>query len=131
MSSNLEVAKQYLATLEQGGDCQMLAQFFAPNVIQEEFPNRLVSTGARRDLAALLAGCERGKQVISEQRYELKNALTHQDTVVLEVLWTGILAVPIGSLPAGGQMQAHSAIVLEFREGKIISQRNYDCFEPW
>jgi hypothetical protein len=49
MSSNLEIAKQHLAALEQGVDCNKLAEFFS----------------------------------------------------------------------------------LEFRAGKIVAQRNYDCFEPW
>ena len=131
MSSNLDTARRYLAALEQGGDCQALAEFFAPEVIQEEFPNRLVPTGARRDLAAILAGCERGQQVMSSQRYEVRRALASGKLVALEVLWMGTLAVTLGSLPAGSQMQAHFAVFLEFKDGKITAQRNYDCFEPW
>jgi ketosteroid isomerase-like protein len=131
MSSNLEIAKQYLSALEQGVDCNKLAEFFAADVVQEEFPNRLVPSGAKRDLAAMLDGCERGKKVMSQQRYEIKNALTTENFVALEVLWTGTLAIPFGSLPAGGQMRAHFAVFLELRDGKIVAQRNYDCFEPW
>lgn len=102
-----------------------------PEVIQEEFPNRLVPTGAKRDLAALLDGYERGKKVISSQQYEIKNAMAGANVVALEVLWTGTLAVALGTLPVGGQMRAHFAMFLEFRDGKIVAQRNYDCFEPW
>jgi ketosteroid isomerase-like protein len=51
--------------------------------------------------------------------------------VVLEVEWTGTLSVPLGSLPAGGQMRARFAVFLDFRDGKIAQQRNYDCFQPW
>lgn len=51
--------------------------------------------------------------------------------VALEVLWIGKLAVPLGNLQAGSEMRAHSAMFLEFRDGKIVDQRNYDCFEPW
>jgi ketosteroid isomerase-like protein len=43
----------------------------------------------------------------------------------------GTLAVPFGSFPVGSQMKAFFAVFLEFREGKIIRQRNYDCFEAW
>jgi ketosteroid isomerase-like protein len=131
MSSNLEIAKQYLAALGQGVECNKLADFFSPDVVQEEFPNRLVPSGAKRDLAAMFDGCERGKKVMSRQRYEIKNALASENLVALEVLWTGTLAIPLGSLPAGGQMRAHFAMFLEFRDGKIVAQRNYDCFEPW
>ncbi len=131
MTSNLEIAKQYLTALEQGVDCNKLADFFAPDVVQEEFPNRLVPTGARRDLAAMLDGCERGKKVMTRQQYEIKNVVDSENFVALEVLWTGVLAIPVGSLPAGGQMRAHFAVFLEFRDGKIVAQRNYDCFEPW
>ncbi|MBI3941541.1 MAG: hypothetical protein HY326_00885 [Chloroflexi bacterium] len=38
-------------------------------VVQEELPNRLVPQGARRDLAALLEGAERGQKVMSMKSY--------------------------------------------------------------
>src|SRR5574341_2013322 len=123
MTSHLEIVKQYLAALEQGVDCNKLGAFFAPDVVQEEFPNRLVPTGAKRDLAALLDGCERGKRVMSRQQYEIKNALASENFVALEVLWTGTLAIPFGSLPTGGQMRAHFAMFLEFRDSKVVAQR--------
>ena len=45
--------------------------------------------------------------------------------------WTGTLAVPVGALPVGGQMRARFAQFYELRDGKIVAQRNYDCFDPW
>jgi len=44
---------------------------------------------------------------------------------------TGTLAVPFGSIPAGGEMRARFAIFLELRDGRIVRQRNYDCFDPF
>jgi ketosteroid isomerase-like protein len=32
---------------------------------------------------------------------------------------------------AGGEMRAYFAVFFEFRDGKIVAQRNYDCFDPW
>ena len=49
----------------------------------------------------------------------------------LEVLWVGVLKVPVGSLEAGAEMRAHFAVFLEFRDGLIYRQRNYDGFEPF
>jgi ketosteroid isomerase-like protein len=50
---------------------------------------------------------------------------------MLEVIWTGTLAVRIPTLAAGAEMCAHFAVFLDFRDGKIAAQRNYDCFDPW
>jgi len=108
-----------------------LAEFFAPEVIQEEFPNQLVPKGARRDLAALRDAGERGRKVVSAQRYEVLNALASGDSVAMGVIWTATLKVPFGSIPAGGEMRAHFGVFLDFRNGKIVGQRNYDCFDPW
>jgi hypothetical protein len=48
------------------------------------------------------------------QRYQVLNALESGETVVLEVQWTGTLAVALGSLPAGGQMRARFAVFSNF-----------------
>jgi ketosteroid isomerase-like protein len=87
--------------------------------------------GARRDLAALLEGAERGQALLTAQRFEVTNAIAHGDRVALEVRWTGTLAVPVGSFSAGDEMRARFAVFLEYRDGKIIRQGNYDCYEPW
>ncbi len=129
--SRTDIAKTYLAALEAGATGDALAAFFTDDVVQEEFPNRLVPAGARRDLAALLDGAVRGQKVMRAQRFELLAAVENGDTVALEVQWTGTVAVALGSLPAGGQMRARFAVFLEFRGDKIARQRNYDCFDAW
>jgi ketosteroid isomerase-like protein len=129
--NNLDNARQYLAAIQRGATGDALAQFFAPDVVQEEFPNRVVPNGKRRNLAAMLEGAERGQQVMSAQRFDIRTAIATGDRVILEALWTGTLAIPFGTIPAGGEMRAYTAMFLEFRDGKIVAQRNYDCFEPW
>jgi ketosteroid isomerase-like protein len=42
-----------------------------------------------------------------------------------------VLGVPVGALTPGAEMRAHFAVFLDFRDGKIVRQRNYDCFEPF
>lgn len=130
-SDRLELVRQYLAALERMATGDELAAYFDPEVVQEEFPNRLVPAGARRDLAALLDGAARGKALMAAQRYELRDAIFQGDRAALEVAWTGTLAIPVGTLAAGDQMHARFAVFLEFRGDRIIAQRNYDCFDPW
>lgn len=127
---NLEVARQYLESIGQEQPENNLA-FFAEDVVQIEFPNRLIPEGATRDLAALREAAQRGSKVMTAQRYEILNAIASGDQVAVEANWTGTLAVPFGNTPAGGQMRARFAIFLTFRDGKIVRQHNYDCFEPW
>ncbi len=126
--NNVEIARAYLKAIEDRADAH---RFFAPDVVQEEFPNRLVPNGAKRDLAALKDGAEKGRKVMTAERYTVKNAVAQGDVVALEVLWEGTLAIPLGSLPVGGVVRAHFGVFLTFRDGKIVQQHNYDCFEPW
>jgi ketosteroid isomerase-like protein len=130
-AGNLEIARRYLQALERGETGAALKEFLAPDVVLEEFPNLLTPLGKKRDLAAALEAAERGKKVLSRQMYNIKQEIADNDRVALEVEWIGTLAVPFGSIPAGGQMKAFFAVFLEFREGNIIKQRNYDCFEAW
>jgi hypothetical protein len=51
--------------------------------------------------------------------------------VALELDWSGITAVPIQNLPTGSEMKDRAAVFLQFREGRIVCQRHYDCFESW
>lgn len=130
-TEQLETARRYLAAIEGGVTGDALAAFFAPDVEQIEFPNRLVPSGARRDLAALLDGAQRGQHVLKQQRFEVRRVHSMGDTVVLELLWIGTLALTLGKLAAGEDMRAHFCVVLEFRDGRIWRQRNYDCFEAF
>jgi len=130
-SSNLDIAYRYLEAVSRQAGGEELASFYDPDVVQEEFPNRLNPNGARRGLADLLAGAERGRALMRAQSWKPLHAVASGDTVALEVEWTGTLAIPVGSLPEGGVMKARFALFLEFRDGKIVRQRNYDCFEPW
>jgi ketosteroid isomerase-like protein len=126
----LRRAREYLNSIGREDELGGL-RFFADDVVQIEFPNRLLPNGATRDLAALRDAAERGRKVMSAQRFEVVNAIASGDQVAVEALWTGTLAVPLGSIPVGGQMRARFAIFLTYRDGRIVRQHNYDCFDPW
>jgi ketosteroid isomerase-like protein len=129
-AENLVMARRYIRAIESGAPADELTKFFSPDVVAGIFPSKFFPKGSRDDLAGVRAAAERGKKAMSNQKYEIRNELASGDTVALEIDWTGTLAVPFQSLPAGGEMHAHFAAFLQFKEGKIISQRNYDCYEP-
>jgi len=53
------------------------------------------------------------------------------DKVVVETRWEGVLAVPLGTLKPGNTMVAHICMVFTVRDGRVIAQHNYDCYEDF
>jgi ketosteroid isomerase-like protein len=127
--SNIDFIRRYFDAIEAGVSPEELAAFFTPDVIQEEFPNRLVPRGARRGLGQILEASKRGKQVMQSQRYEILHAISEGDEIALEVRWKGVLAMAIGSLAPGAMMQAQLAVFIRLVNGRIARQRNYGCFD--
>jgi|SRR5688572_134377 hypothetical protein len=125
----LDITKQYLLALEEGATGERLAAFYTADALQEEFPNRLLANGAKRDLGELLAGAERGQKLMASQRYELASSVVQDNRVAIEVMWTGTLRAAVPGFPA--VMRARFGMFMEFDGGRIRRQRNYDCFEPW
>ena len=130
-ADNLDVAKRYLAALSSGAIADALEQFLAPDIVQEEFPNRITPNGARRDLAALKEGRTRGLALLQAEHYELINTVAQGEQLALEVMWTGTVRNAVGPFTAGQTLRARFGMFLEFRDGRIVRQRNYDCIDPW
>jgi len=130
-AENIAIVRRYLEAIEQGLSFEEMKDFYTPDVVQHEYPNRLLPNGARRNLEQLREASERGKQGVESQRYEVRNVVASGNHVALEVTWTATLKVPFGTIPAGGQMRARFGVFLELRDGRIAAQRNYDCFEAF
>jgi ketosteroid isomerase-like protein len=130
MTDPTALTRQFFTAIEGGTTGDALAAFYAPDVVQEEFPNRFSPQGARRDLAAILEAAVRGQRVMSSQRYEILQIIVDAERVAVEFRWSGTLAVPLGPLLAGTELRGRFASFLEFRDGRIVAQRSYDCFDP-
>jgi ketosteroid isomerase-like protein len=126
--SRADTVRAYLKAIETRGDS---LAFFADDAVQEEFPNALVPAGARRTIEDLREANARGRNVLSSESYEIVSLVEAGDLVACEVLWSGVLAVPLKSLKPGEAMKARFAVFFEFRGDKIRRQRNYDCFDPF
>ena len=122
------IVRAYLKAIEQRKD---VIAFYAPDVVQEEFPNLLNPTGARRELADLKDAGRRGRGVLRSETYEIVSLVEAGDTVACEILWRGVLAVAVRDLAPGQEMRARFAAFFEFEGDKIRRLRNYDCFEPF
>ena len=129
--ANLEIARRYLSRLSDGAGPEELESFFAADVVQEEFPNRLLPHGATRDLQTMKDARARGKALLKAESFELLNAIASSEHVAMEVIWTGTVRDAAGPFAAGQALRARFAMFMEFRDGRIVRQRNYDCFDPW
>lgn len=128
---NLDLVSRYLDALGAGVEGEALGEFFTADAVQEELPNRLNPAGQRSDRAQLVERSRKVKHVLRGQRYEVRSSLASGDRVALEAEWRATLAVPLGSLAPGDEMRARFAIFIELRDGRIASQRNYDCFDAF
>jgi ketosteroid isomerase-like protein len=108
-----------------------VAEFYAPDVVVQEFPNRIAPQGRVRQAKDVRLAYEQGKKIMRSQRYDVRRIVESGDEVAVELEWTGVLAIPVMNLVAGSEMKAFVAMFLTFRDGKITSQRNYDCYPPF
>ena len=127
----LSLVLDYLRAIERDVGEEELSAFFAPGVKQHEFPNRLVERGAERGLDQLLEGSRKGRLVVQNQRYQVHSTLVDGDRVAVELTWSAELKVPLGKLKPGETMTAHCGFFFTIKDGRIASQHNYDCFEPF
>jgi ketosteroid isomerase-like protein len=127
---NIDLAVRYHEAVSGGASAEEITRFLAPEMVHEEIPNLLFPDGAVRDLDAMREAAERGRGAMAEQRFEVRNAVAAGDQVALEVEWWGRLAVPYGPYPAGHVLRARIAAFLRIEDGRIVAQRNYDCYEP-
>ncbi len=123
--------RTFIAALEGGAVGDELASFYHPDVVLDEYPNRLNPAGARRGLAEILEGAVAGQRLMSRQIFEIVTLTESGDRVALELNWSGELAVPMGMMKAGDKITARIAQVIEFEDDKIIRQRTYDCFDQF
>lgn len=123
--------RAYLATVEAMGPPATLAEFCAPEMTFREFPNRIAPHGRVRGAEESRAAWEMGRKLMRSQKYRVLRVIENGDEMAVELEWTGVLAIDVMNLKAGREMKAYVAMFLTFREGKIVEQRNYDCYPPF
>jgi hypothetical protein len=127
MRDHLDLLRELYAAVSAGTD---VARFWHPDAEQIEYPSLLRPAGHRRPLAELLAAGELGRQVITGQHYDVRNALEQDDRAAVQLTWTATVVQDLPGVPAGTRLTAHVAAFYEFRDGLVLRQSSYDCYEP-
>ncbi len=127
----LTIAKNYIKALKAGKPGNELAIFFHPDVVQTELPNRLNPKGVTNNLSEILERNEKSKKLLKAQNFEINDAIVNDDTVAMQISWTGVASVSVSTLSVGQTMRGHFAMFLQFQNGQIIKQTNYNCFDDF
>jgi hypothetical protein len=127
----MEVVHEFLDALNSGKSGADITRFYDSEATQIEYPNLLSKAIIKRNIIDIHEGSVKGTQVISKQKTEIVKAYSLGDDVILEAVWTGTLAIPLGKLAVGEEVKAYFAQFYTFKNGKIILQKNYDCFESF
>ena len=127
----IETVKKYISTIEEKNDIAEVFQFYHPDVEQIEYSNILLKNKTIRRLNDLKEAYLKGKAVLQSEKYKIINSYEQNNIVIIEAEWIGVLAVPFGSKKIGDEIKANFAQFYEFENGKILNQRNYDCFEQF
>jgi len=129
--TNAQRTRRYLEAVASLRSADDVAEFYAPDVVLQELPNRIAPYGRVSRAAEMRSAFGKGQQLLRSQTFEVHRLIEDGDEVAVEVVWTGTLAAPFQNVPAGAQMKAYIGMFLTFRDGKIVSQRQYDCYPPF
>ena len=123
--------ERYLALIaDPSADPDVIGELLDPEMRFVERPNLFSPRGSVRDPAQMLASLAVGRELVRDQRFDVLDHLVAGDAIVTRAIWTGTLAVPAQSVPAGARLRADSSMIFNFRGGRILRQENYDCFHP-
>jgi ketosteroid isomerase-like protein len=127
---NIETVRAYLRAIESF-DVEQMGVLLDNGVVQTEYPNKLYAKGQVRGREVMMRDLPRGQKVLRSQAYPIETVFGSGDKVVVETRWEGILNVPLGRLQPGDAMVAHIAMIFTLKDGRIVAQKNYDCYEDF
>lgn len=132
MIEKIDVLKAFLGLLENFSlDESRYRQLLAPDVKFVVFPNLLAKVTHTRDFAESMKGIAQGRALLRSQSYHISSHFESGARLAVELVWTGTMAVDAGPLKKGQTLSAHVCMIAEFAGGKIVAQRNYDCYEAF
>jgi ketosteroid isomerase-like protein len=127
---NVALVRAYIAAIERF-DVETLGQILHPDIVQTEYPNKLYAAGQVRGREQMLRDLPKGAKVLRSQEYPIESIFAAGDKVTVETRWEGIVNVPLGRLQPGDAMVAHICMIFTLKDGRIVAQKNYDCYEDF
>ena len=129
--TTLQFANRYIEFCnDPNGTAAGLKEFYAEDMEWQEMPHRFAPTGRKNDFAGLQQAFTSGQKLMAEQRYILHDVVAGDDAAALQLSWEMTLAQDMGDLSAGDKLSGKLAIFFRVKDGKIIQQTDYLCYDP-
>jgi hypothetical protein len=126
--SSVPWADEYLPAIESIGSFESVAEFFAPDATFQEFPNLIAPYGRVRHAVAARAAYDLGRQTLKSQTDRVRGVLEAGDELAVRLDWSP--GCRCDGLGPGHRDEGVRRDVLTFRDGKIVAQRDFDCYPP-
>jgi ketosteroid isomerase-like protein len=130
MTEHEQHLRDLYAAISDGATGETLRRYFHPDAEQIEYPSIMRPSGHRRSLDEMAAGAELGTRIIRDQHYAVETVVEQGDEVAVQLTWTATVAADLGAIAAGTALTAHVAAFYVFRDGLVLRQSSYDCYEP-
>jgi len=129
-SSHQNLVLRMYAAISAGATGDELATYFHPEAQQIEYPSVMRPHGHRRGLAEMRQGAEIGTKIIADQHYEVHTMVEDGDRLAVQFTWTATVTADLGAIPTGTRLVSHVAAFYIIRDGLVLEQSSYDCYEP-
>lgn len=131
MSTPLTTVRALYSALEAGQHGEALRRLFTDDATTLEHPNALKPRGARYSLEEGLAASAAGAGLLESQQFDVQSAVEFEDTAIVRLTWTGVVARDIGPFHEGQVLTAHIAQFIRVRDARVASIETFDCYEPF
>lgn len=127
----MATARRLHAALQAGRHGDELRELFTVDATTIERPNAVKPRGASTQLEEMLVASSTGAGLLTDQRYDLVDAIEVGEVAVLRLIWTAGVAKDLGPFHQGQVLTAYIAQFVTVRNGQIASIETYDCYEPF
>jgi ketosteroid isomerase-like protein len=124
------VRRYYEVVADLSSDVDDLEPLLAPEFRLTEHPNAISPNGAVRNRDATIAGFMAGKNLLREQSFDVHEIVVAGDRAAARLTWRGVVGVDAGPLAVGQELVAEIASFLTVRDGRVVDQETFDCYEP-
>ena len=132
MSDEVSVVRRYFEVVgDRESTADDLRELLHPDVQIHEHPNAISPHGSVRNRDEAVAGFLAGKELMSDQSFDVHEAFSSGDRVAVRATWRGTLARGVAELAPGHELVAHIAALLTVRDGLIRRHETYDCYDPF